>query len=63
MQDFQPFKCVVPTYPTQELNFNLEGDVQLAKACPQQTLSIEYDIASRGKLLVTVLIFYLYILL
>lgn len=56
MQDFQPLKCVVPTYPTQELNFNLEDDVQLDEALPQQTLSIENNIASRGKLLLTVLV-------
>lgn len=56
LQDFQPLKCVVPSYPTQELNFNLEDDVQLAESLPQQTLSIEYNIASRGKLLLTILV-------
>lgn len=56
MQDFQPLKCVVPTYPTQELNFNLEDDVQLDEALPQQTLSIENNVASRGKLLLMVLV-------
>lgn len=60
MQDFQPLKCVVPTYPTQELNFNLEDDVQLDEALPQQTLSIENNVASRGKLLLTVLVNNLY---